>query len=45
MDGLDEAPILALLEQLARDARRPPDEHVIQTVAIYVCHGKGRSLA
>ena len=43
--GFDEAAIALLQEQVARDACRATDEHIIQAVAIDVAHGKGRALA
>src|SRR5207248_3508576 len=43
--GFDEAAVLPLNEQLARDTCRAANEDIIQAVAVHVAHGYGRPLA
>ena len=43
--GFDEAAVLPLNEQLARDTCRAANEDVVQAVAVHVAHGNGRALA
>src|SRR5207247_3789705 len=44
LGGLDEAAVPPLEEQLARDPRGTADEHIVQAVAVHICHRDGRAV-